>query len=270
MLLAAMQFTPAFGEARRNLRKIADLAAATKADLYVLPELATTGYQFANREEAMALAESLHDGPSIPALRELAAGTGAHYALGLAEREGDVLYNSAVLVGATGVVLHYRKIHLFCDEKDIFAPGNLGFPVADVPGLGVRVGALVCFDWLFPEAARCLALAGAEILLHPSNLVTPYGQQAMVTRSLENGVFTALCNRTGTEARAGRDRLTFTGRSRLISLRGEVLAELGATEEGVCVAEIDPAAARNKAITNGNDILGDRRPECYRPITGEA
>lgn len=263
MLIATMQFAPAFGKPAANVEKIRLLAHQTKADLYVLPELCTTGYQFADRAEASALSEYAIGGRSVARLCEIAAETGAVICAGIAERNGDDLYNSAVVVDDGGVLLLYRKTHLFNDEKEVFLPGDAGFPVRALPDRDVNVGALVCFDWIFPEVARSLALKGADVLLHPSNLVTPYGQRAMATRALENGVYVALANRIGSEERAGRDRLTFTGGSRILSPRGKVLAELGADEEGVAVAEIDPALARNKAITDGNDILGDRRPELY-------
>ena len=267
MLLATMQFAPVFGDPARNVEKIRELAHSTRADLYVLPELCTTGYQFADREEALSLAEWVPGGRSTARLCEIAAETCSVICAGLAERDGNRLFNTAVVVDDGGVLLLYRKTHLFRDEKGIFEPGDAGFPVRPLPERDVRVGALVCFDWLFPEVARCLALEGADVLLHPANLVTPYGQRAMATRALENGVYVALANRIGSEERPGRDRLTFTGGSRILSPRGEVLAELSAEEEGVAVAEIDPAAARDKAITDGNDIHGDRRPDLYTRLT---
>jgi predicted amidohydrolase len=263
MKIATMQFAPAFGDPAGNLEKIRALALFARADLYVLPEFCTTGYQFADRAEATALAEYVPGGRSVARLCEIAAETGAVICAGLAERDGERLYNSAVVVDDGGILLLYRKTHLFKDEKGLFEPGDMGFPVRPLPDRDVRIGALVCFDWIFPEVARALALSGADLLLHPSNLVTPWGQRAMATRALENGVYVALANRIGSEERAGRDRLTFTGGSRILSPRGEVLAELGAEEEGVAVAEIDVAVARNKALTDRNDILGDRRPELY-------
>ena len=175
-------------------------------------------------------------------------------------------HNTAVLVGPNGLILTYRKTHLFWDEFDIFTPGDLGFPVVDLPALGARVGIMICFDWVFPEATRLLALAGAEIVLHPSNLVLPYCQRAMVARSLENGVFTVTTNRIGTEQRTGKDALAFTGGSQILDTKGEKLAGFGAMEEGLALAEIDPAVAHDKMLTPRNDILGDRRPELYGPI----
>ena len=114
-------------------------------------------------------------------------GRSLHVVVGLAERAQDHLYNSAVLIGPNGYIGTYRKIHLFFEETLWFTPGNTGFQVWDIGQ--AKVGLLVCFDWFYPEAARTLALQGADILCHPSNLVLPHCPDAMVTRCLENHVF---------------------------------------------------------------------------------
>ena len=121
---------------------------------------------------------------------------------------------------------------------------------------------MICFDWIFPEIARTLALKGADILCHSTNLVLPFCQDAMVTRCIENRVFALTANRVGTERRAGQE-LTFTGRSQVVTPRGEILTRADVVGEGVFIIEIDPLLARNKAITDVNDVLGDRRPELY-------
>lgn len=267
MRVAVVQTAPGFGEIAANVERASELIRGTPADLYVLPEFATTGYQFRGRAEAAALSEPVPDGPSTRAFIALAAETESLVCFGVAERDGDRLMNSAALVGPNGLVLLYRKSHLFMYEFDLFEPGDLGFPVADLPGHDARAGILVCFDWVYPEAARCLALAGADLVLHPSNLVTAWGPAAVVTRSIENGVYTLLSNRVGAEERIAGRRLAFTGLSRIISPRGEVLAALGGGEEGVAVAEVDPARARDKHLTPRNDLLGGRRPEIYGLIS---
>ncbi|MHC4470276.1 MAG: nitrilase-related carbon-nitrogen hydrolase [Planctomycetota bacterium] len=254
---------PEFGAREKNLERVCEMLRGSGADLVVVPELVTTGYQFLDREELASLAEPVPDGPSTQAFLGFCRDEGLLLCFGLAEIEGDRLYNTAVLAGPEGVLLTYRKSHLFWDEKDMFEPGDLGFPVVDLPGGAARVGILICFDYMFPEAARALALQGAEIVLHPSNLITQYGQQTMVTRSVENGVFVLTSNRVGTEARGGKDPLTFGGESQIVAPRGEVLATLSKTEEGLCVAEVDPATARDKLVTPRNDVLEDRRPELY-------
>jgi len=266
MIVGTLQIAPLFGEPEENVRRASEMIQGAGANLVVLPELVTTGYQFANREEAYGLAESVPDGPSTRAFSELARRDGTLICFGLPELAGGKLFNTAVLVGPSGLLLTYRKTHLFWDEWDIFTPGNLGFPVADLKAHGARVGIMICFDWVFPEATRLLALAGAEIVLHPSNLVLPYCQRAMVARSLENGVFTVTTNRTGTEKRAGKDEIRFTGGSQILDPKGETLASFGAEEEGLALAEVDPLKARDKKLTPRNDLFGDRRPELYGPI----
>jgi predicted amidohydrolase len=181
---------------------------------------------------------------------------------GLAERAGDGFYNTSVLIGPEGYIGKYRKVHLFFEEKRWFQPGDLGFPVWDVGG--VRIGMMICFDWVFPEAARSLTLQGAEIICHPVNLVLPYCQEAMVTRCIENGVFAVTANRIGSEERGGKNRLTFTGGSQAVDPRGNVLFRLRDAEEACREVEIDPTKAGDKMITEHNHLLEDRRPESYR------
>jgi 5-aminopentanamidase len=191
----------------------------------------------------------------------LAANLGAILVFGMAEKSENCCYNSAAVVGPEGFIGTYRKAHLFFEEKWFFKPGDTGFQVFDV-GLA-RIGVMICFDWFFPEAARTLALLGADIICHPSNLVLPYCQKAMVTRSLENGVYSVTANRIGTEARGGKTPLTFTGGSQILGPSGRVLSGLDAREKGWAVAEINVEEARNKQITAHNDRLGDRRPRLY-------
>ena len=121
---------------------------------------------------------------------------------------------------------------------------------------------MICFDWRFPEAARKLALLGAQIICHPSNLVLPHCPDAMVTRALENCLFTITANRVGSENRIEK-RLQFIGHSRIIAPTGKILAELDDNNEGFIMVEIDPKLADDKAVTSGNDLFKDRRPEFY-------
>jgi predicted amidohydrolase len=258
--VAIHQFAPEFVAPAVNLQRIEAALRATPADLWVLPELATSGYDFVDRAEASRLAEPV-PGPSTERLQRVCAATGASLVVGLAERDGDALYNTAAYLGPGGLLGRYRKVHLFDREARVFAPGPDPFPV--FPWGAYRLGLMICFDWIFPEAARSLALLGADLIAHPSNLVLPYCHAAMVTRALENGVFTATANRVGTESRAGRS-LTFTGGSRIIDPRGRVLVEAGTASEETVVVDLDPAAARDKMITDHNHRLADRRPGLYR------
>ena len=186
----------------------------------VLPELFNTGYQFISREEARDLAEKVPSGRTCKAMTDLARSGNMILVFGLAERDKDRIYNSAAIVGPEGYMGVYRKTHLFAEEKLFFEPGDTGFQVFDTGS--ARVGIMICFDWWFPESARSLALKGADIICHPANLVLPDCQQAMVTRSLENGVFSATANRIGTESRGGKRPLSFTGKSQILDHRGEL------------------------------------------------
>lgn len=276
MRIACAQFRPVLGNLEANHERVAQLTAeAAGVDLLVFPELASSGYAFASREEAMAAAESARDGPFARLLVELARRHRMFLIAGLCERDGECLYNTAVFVGPDGVRGLYRKAHLFWDEKDIFEPGDTGLPVFDLaardlgPDRGdwtCRIGILICFDWQFPEAWRVLALKGADLVCHPSNLVLPgLAQRAVPLHAMMNRMFVVLANRYGTER-----HLSFTGASLLISPRGEELARAPDDDDDVLTAEIDPAAARDKRVTPRNDLLADRRPELYGEIVRQA
>ncbi len=261
MKVGILQFSPKFGEKDVNFDTIERHLKGVNADLIVLPELALTGYLFLNKKEVFSLSEDIQNGPSVKRFIEIAKKNNLHIVAGFLERDGSKLYNSAILVYPDGEVKVYRKVHLFFEEKLFFEPGNLGFPVFEVNG--VRIGIMVCFDWVFPEAARSLALGGAEIIAHPANLVLPYCQDAMITRSIENRVFTVTANRTGKDVRGGKE-LSFTGKSQIVSPKGERILEFDGEEEGVKTIEIEPTMAKDKNITEYNDLFRDRRPGVYR------
>ncbi len=263
LTVASIQNNPEFGNIQANLHDLIGLLPPA-CDLAVLPELCATGYQFRHRDEAMDLAEVIapgrSPGPITSRLSEAAAASGITIIAGVAERDGDRLFNSAVLMRPDGSRETYRKIHLFLDEKKIFDPGDEGFEV--VEACGVKVGMMICFDWIFPEAARTLALMGAQIIAHPSNLVLPWCPEAMITRSLENRVFTITSNRIGRELRTDSP-LEFIGLSQVVSPLGHRLAHLGGDETGAAIATIN-IMETDKKITAANDIFADRRPEFYR------
>jgi len=264
MKIAVYQFAPEFGSVHKNLEKIENALEGLRADLVVLPELCTTGYLFASPEDVQSVAEPVPDGETVRRFETLCRRTGFRLAAGIAESAGGSCYNSAVLVGPDGWIGTYRKIHLFWKEKIMFAPGNAGFRVWDIGP--ARVGLMVCFDWIFPEAARSLALQGADILCHPANLVLPYCPDAMVTRAIENRVYAVTANRTGSEGGDGTPKLAFIGKSQALGIRGEILFRMGETEEGVQTVEIDPLLARNKKVLETNDLFEDRKPELYAPL----
>jgi predicted amidohydrolase len=260
--IAAVQTAPEFGQVDQNIETALSFIPAD-CDLAVLPELFSTGYQFTSREEALGFAENLtgaEPGPTCARLARFAGDTGTTVVAGLAEVRRADLFNSAVLIRPDGSRDIYRKVHLFLDEKSIFTPGDLGFPVFEA--CGTTIGMMICFDWIFPEAARSLALAGAEVICHPSNLLLPWCQAAMVTRCQENMVVSVTSNRVGTEDRTGQ-ALTFSGRSQIVSRMGDRLAALDKDGVGAAMASVE-ILERDKLFTPRNDLWADRRPEMYR------
>ncbi|GAB6102857.1 nitrilase [Thermococcus atlanticus] len=262
MKVAYIQMEPRLLEVHKNLsraeRFIKD-AAREGARLIVLPELFDTGYNFECREEVEEIAQQIPDGDTTEFLVEQAREHEIFIVAGTAEKdERGKLYNSAVIVGplGSGYIGKYRKIHLFYREKLFFEPGNLGFHVFNI-GMA-KVGVMICFDWFFPEAMRTLALKGADIIAHPSNLVMPYAPRAMPIRALENRVFSITANRVGEER-----GLRFIGKSTIASPRAEVLAMGSEDGEEVGIVEINVEEARNKRINELNDIFKDRRPAFY-------
>lgn len=258
MKIAVVQTNPGFGAITSNVDEALTLMERENADLYVLPELFNTGYNFVDATEVLKLAEP-SDGPTYRSIASFASKHTCHIAYGFAERT-NYLYNSAALVGPGGLIGLYRKVHLYNREKILFAPGDLGFPVFDLP-FG-KVGMMICFDWYYPESARSLALKGAQLILHPSNLVLPYCPDAMITRCLENRVFAATANRIGEEDRGGM-KCSYIGTSQIVSYRGEILQRLGKHETAIVSADLDLTHATNKQINAYNDLFGDRRNEQY-------
>jgi len=256
------QFQPKLFEIDHNLHKMEKMLTGIKSDLIILPELATCGYVFNSIEEVKKVSESAGSGPTGKLFRKLASENNCSYVVGFSENDKGKLYNSCMLVNPDGNINTYRKIHLFCEEKKWFAVGDLGFNVFKAKK-GIKIGLMVCFDWIFPEATRTLALKGSQIIAHPSNLVLPFCQQAMITRSIENQVFTITTNRTGLE-KNGEKQLHFTGMSQVVSNKGKLLQRLSEDEEKVFITEIEPELADDKDITEWNNVITDRKPEFYR------
>jgi len=255
------QFRPELLNKVANINKMVSMVEGVEADLIVFPELATSGYVFASRQEIYNVADTFEGSETTEIFTKLAKKNDTTYVLGFPEVSGGELYNSAMLVNPDGSKHLYRKIHLFNEETLWFQPGDLGFEVVFAKS-GVKVGMMICFDWIFPEAARTLMLRGASILVHCANLVLPWCQQAMLTRSLENRVFSVTCNRTGREVNGERD-FYFTGTSQVVTPKGEILFRLDEVEEAVRVVEIEVLDADDKNITRYNNILRDRRGESY-------
>ncbi len=264
--IAFVQGRPVFGRTEENLEKGLALAATVEADLVVIPELWSTGYVFSSHAELAELAEDARTGATARALCWAAKREKRHYVAGFAEVSRGRYYNSAMLVGPSGVRAIYRKLHLFEREQEWFERGNLPFAVHQVGP--AKLGLLICFDWRFPEASRALALMGADAIAHPSNLVFKGAQRAMLVRSLENRVYTVTANRTGTETRPGGS-VPFTGRSQVVAPNGEPLVQASATAETALAADCDLARSRDKAFTKITHLFSNRRPEYYGALVAK-
>ncbi|MBT6957117.1 MAG: acyltransferase [Opitutae bacterium] len=265
MRVGFVQNNPVFGSVLENLDEVEALLEGHSADLFVLPELFATGYQFKDLEESRNLAELVPGGVTTSALTALAKKIDAYIIAGLAEIDQDKVYNSAVITGPNGYIGKYRKIHLFDTEKACFHQGNLPLQVFDIAD--AKVGVMICFDWRFPETARTLALMGADLIAHPSNLVLTHCPQAMITRCLENRVFAVTADRVGSEERMGT--LEFIGQSQVVDPDGNILVRASKTEEEVQIVEIDLEKARDKLLTPHNHLFKDRREDLYSSAEGQ-
>lgn len=270
MRTAAVQMEPHVAEVATNvahsLTKV-DEALREGANVIVLPELALSGYVFSGFDEAKALAEDVTASGVFDAFAERCRSHDAIVVAGYPELDGDRLYNSAIVVGGEGVIGNYRKHHLWNRENEIFTPGDQGYPVFDTH-LG-RIGVLICFDIWFPEAARTLALAGADVLCLPTNWVpTPgdaEGDRAMATVLCQsaahvNGIPVIAADRIGIE----REQ-PFIGQSVIASHSGVMVAgPAGYDTEETLYYNHDPQAARAKRAWNAyNDPIENRRPDTY-------
>jgi N-carbamoylputrescine amidase len=273
--IACVQMEPVVGKKEQNVRRTLELietAAAQGARLVVLPELANSGYVFASREEAFALAEEVPHGPTSQAWMDVARRHGLHLVAGINERDGQALYNAAVVIGPSGHVGTFRKVHLWAAENLFFEPGNLGFPVFKTP-LG-RIATFICYDGWFPESYRLCALQGADIVCIPTNWVPIPGQdekrEAManilcMAAAHANSMFVAAADRVGMER--GQP---FIGRSVIVSYTGWPIGGPASPDrEEIIYAEANLADARRKRNWNEyNQVLRDRRIDVYDELLG--
>jgi len=273
MKVACCQVAPRIGELEANrasCRAAIGRAAAAGARIVILPELAVSGYVFADAAEARVLAEPA-DGPTTREWADLTRRLGITLVGGLCELGADgCLYNSAVVARGGAVQAVYRKAHLWDAEKLIFEPGSGEPPVVEAEG--ARVAVMICYDLEFPEWVRLAALAGAQLLCVPANWPVmpgpvPAGERPMeVVRAQAaaavNRMFIAVCDRVGHER--GVD---WVGGSIVCDPDGWPLAgPAPADSESMPIADCDLAIATSKAIGNHNDVLADRRPQLYRGV----
>jgi beta-ureidopropionase len=259
--LAVAQMESRVHEFERNMSKMKTLLSSAReqeVDVLVLPKGINSGYAFESKEEVIELAEEIPKGPFSKELAKWSKNGGMVVA-GLSEKTEDGPYDSGVIFSGGKYIATYRKIHLYGKDKDWFLPGNQEPEVFQFNNY--RFGMILGFDWAFPEITRILALKGAQIVFHPNSLLHSYCHRAMITRSIENRIFTA------TSSRVGEDRgFRFIGGSQVTDPRGHVLLRMEYDEEDIAWIDIEPSAADNKVI-EGNDIIKDRRPEFYGKLS---
>jgi 5-aminopentanamidase len=267
--IALAQIDIAFADRERNLAKMLEVlaqAAREGAKLVVYPEAALTGYCYESLNEAWPQGEPV-PGPSTQRMAEACQRLGVHCIYGLLETDGNRLFNACALVGPTGVVGSYRKIHLpFLGVDRFTTPGDRPFAVHEAAGM--KIGMHICYDGGFPEPARVMTLLGADLIVLPTNW--PPGAECMAacavnTRAMETNIYYAACDRVGDER-----GFHFIGQSKICDPRGRVLAEAGDSEQ-VLYAQIDVVFAREKKIVrvpklHEIDRVRDRRPEFYHEI----
>jgi N-carbamoylputrescine amidase len=272
--VAQLELLPGALEANRARTAAAiEQAAAEGAELVVLPELASSGYRLASPDAVAAAAETV-PGPTTETWAAAAAGRCAVVG-GVCERDGDAIFNGVAVLAPDGTLAaRYRKLHLFDEEQVLFAPGDAGLPVVDLP-VG-RVGVAVCYDLRFVETLRILALRGADVVAvptawtggfdpnPPADGVIDQVRAAMVQANL-NCVYVACASRVGDD-----DEVHYLGSSCVVDPYGRfVLEPRDDRDEAVVVVDVDAETARN-AKTRAPRIrpLADRRTDVYDEILG--
>ena len=264
--LALAQMKSKREDKKANLHKIEEFtvkAEEQKADLVIFPELALTGYVV--RDQIYELAEQI-PGPTTDIVEELARKTGRHIVFGMPELSGKTratIFNTAVLVGPSGLIGKYRKMYLpthsVFEEKRYFRPGY--DPVTFTTKLG-KIGICICYDIFFPEVYRLTRLKGAELIVTISAspaVRRSYFEILTAARALENTVFLAYVNLVGVE-----EGLQFWGGSRLVNPTGDVVAKAKYDEEDFVTAEVDYNDMRHTETFV--PILKDLRPELFEKL----
>ena len=272
-----MSCSPVPEENREKAELLVRRAAARGANVILLQELFETPY-FCQREDAeiYGWAMEAERNPAVTRFRKVAKELNVVIPVSFYEKKNNARYNSAALIDADGSLLGvYRKSHIpdgpGYEEKFYFSPGDTGFRVWNTK-FG-RIGVGICWDQWFPEAARCMALLGAELLLYPTAIGSEpeapevdskdHWQRCMVGHAACNLMPVIAANRVGRET-TGASSIEFYGSSFITGPTGEILAQAGRTEETVLTAEFDLDALEAQRAEWG--VFRDRRPELYRPL----
>lgn len=255
-----LQFKPLFLKKEENIEKIISFIEKENADLIVMPELAISGYFFKSKEEILKVSEEVPHGKFFKIFKEISKRKNCSYVIGFPERYKNNFYNSALYITPYNFGI-YRKVHLFYEEKKFFKSGKKLNGIFKIKNY--KIGVLICFDWIFPEASRTLALKGVLAIAHPSNLILPdLGQMGMRVRAIENRIFTITANRVGIEKRDDKE-YKFTGKSQIVNPKGEIILSFDEIEEKLKIIEIDLKEAEDKFITPLNNIFKDRKRKIY-------
>jgi len=269
--IAAVQTDPKLMQVKENLENMVKAtreAARNKANLIVFPECSLTGYVFSSREEALPYAETI-PGPSTEELLSVCRELDVYVVFGLLEKEGDRLFNALSFVGPKGFAASYRKNHLpFLGIDRFVDKGDRPFQVHSTT-IG-NIGLHICYDVLFPESARIMALLGADIVVLSTNF--PHGRGDALNcvaraRTIENKVNMVTSDRVGAER-----GFSFAGLSNVVDVTGEILGIASPDKEEIVYGEVSLEAARQKhrVFIPGEweiDNIGHRRPEIYGVIT---
>lgn len=273
---AFIQYKPVIADPMTNFEQVEKLLERIEqdTDLVVLPELAFTGYNFDTTESILPYSEHAKDSETTEFLTKQSQKHGIHIIAGFSEldvNDKTKIYNSSMLVGVDGLVGTYRKIHLFGNEKVVFQPGDefKVFPLKlKKSGIETKLGILVCFDWIFAESWLSLFHKGAALIAHCTNLVLPgKAQKAVPVLSMMHRIPVVMANRYGTEnsypESKAAELLNFTGNSIITDARGEVLVSAPESDDFVGHARINIDDARNKQVTDQNNLISDRNGNVY-------
>lgn len=218
MQIGFYQLHVVFGDKQTNLKKVHQALTQRPFNLVVLPELFNTGCLFTSKQQVHNLAESIPDGETTQMLLNIARIQKAYIIGGIVEKEGERLYNTAVLVGPHGVVGKHRKVHLSTFDAGFFTPGTC-FEVFEV--FDIRVGILLCYDCWFPETGKALMAKQAHLICIPVNLCGEDGPEIIRQRSQEWSVYTITANRLGMDHTVSTG-VSFLGASQIVNPEGVV------------------------------------------------
>lgn len=246
---------------RHHSINLMEEAVKKGANLLILPELSNSGYVFDDKADALQFAEEL-TGETVTEWAKLAKKNDIYIVAGFNEKANDICYNSAILIGPTGLMGNYRKLHLWGIEKDFFEVGNELPEIFDLPF--ARISIQICYDMWFPELSRIQALNGVDLICVPTNWsATPDGKEyderglfvghyLLVTNSLINNISIACTNRIGKE-----ETIKFIGGSCVVDEGGNIVSEIASYEN----EEIK--LIRMESVSKNKVFLKDLRKDIY-------